>query len=169
MIVAGNWADEAGIKYWKVDYVSRGGDLEFIKLATKIAKEEAPKLWVEHYSGGGPLNDMECPWNCKFISSGEFKKWCEGGKLKFALDQSGFAQILRSYDVTAYLSVPTTLDRVAQILYECSGKNQITGILNCEKEATTKSELFAGNELLLQRFREICLYQLYNAKEIHHL
>jgi len=128
------WANEAGIEYWKMDYGSRFGDLEFRKLVTKIAKEEAPKLWVEHCIGGGPLNDVECPWDCEATGSGEFIRWCNGGKLKFAVDQLEFAQVLRTYDVTAYLSVPTTLDRVAQILNSCAGKNQISGILNCEDE-----------------------------------
>lgn len=128
------WANEAGIEYWKVDYGVRGGSLEFRKMVTDIAREKAPKLWVEHCVGGGPLNDIECPWDCKATSSGEFSKWCKGQKLKKARDLLEFTQVLRTYDVTAYLSVPTTLDRVAQILNGCAGKDQITGIINSEDE-----------------------------------
>jgi len=128
------WAHDAGIEYWKVDYGSRGSDIEFRKLVTRIAKEEAPGLWVEQCRGGGPLNDFDCPWDCKSSSSGEFAKWCNGEKLNSSINLLGFSQILRTYDVTPYLSIPTTLDRVGQILNGCAGKDQITGILNCEDE-----------------------------------
>jgi hypothetical protein len=128
------WANQAGIEYWKVDYGARGGSIEYRQLVSKIAAEEAPNLWVEHCTGGGPLNDFDCPWDCPSHSTGEFAKWCNGLKLQTGVQLLEFSQILRTYDVTAFLSIPTTIDRVAQILNGCAGHPHIKGILNCEDE-----------------------------------
>jgi len=129
------WARYAGIEYWKVDYGARGGKPEYRKMLTRIAAEEAPGLIVEHGRGSGPLNDEECPWDTKdYTRTGGYRNWGNGEVLKQAVTLAGFSQILRTYDVTAYFSVPTTLDRVAQILAEFSGRSDVACIINCEDE-----------------------------------
>ena len=129
------WTRQAGIEYWKVDYGARGGNPQFRKMLTKIAAEEAPGLIVEHARGSGPLNDEECPWDTKVYNrKGSYRSWGNGEVLKQAVTIAEFSDILRTYDVTAYFSVPTTLDRVAQILAEFSEKPGYSCILNCEDE-----------------------------------
>ena len=129
------WTREAGIEYWKVDYGARGGNPNFRKMLTKIAAEEAPGLIVEHGRGSGPLNDEECPWDTKnYTRTGGYRNWDNGNVLKQAATLAEFSQILRTYDVTAYFSVTTTLDRVAQILAEFSGNSALSCIINCEDE-----------------------------------
>ena len=129
------WCHNAGIEYWKVDYGFRGGDLKFRQLLTQIAREEAPNLWVEHARGGGPLNDEECPWDTpNFYRRGSFRTWDDGRVLQRAVELVSFSQVFRTYDVSAHLSIPTTLDRVAQILAEFSGNPTAEGLLNCEDE-----------------------------------
>jgi hypothetical protein len=113
------WTRQAGVEYWKVDYGARGGKSEFRKMLTQIAAEEAPGLIVEHGRGSGPLNDEECPWDTpNYNRKGSYRTWGDGEVLEQAVTLARFSRILRTYDVTAYLSVPTTLDRVAQILAE---------------------------------------------------
>ncbi|MHC4158529.1 MAG: hypothetical protein ACYSSO_05555 [Planctomycetota bacterium] len=129
------WTRYAGIEYWKVDYGARGGKPEFRKMLTRIAAEEAPGLIVEHGRGSGPLNDEECPWDTEnYHRTGGYRNWDNGGVLKQAATLAEFNRILRTYDVTAYFSIPTTLDRVAQILAEFSGRSDINCIINCEDE-----------------------------------
>src|SRR4030042_765598 len=38
----------AGIKYWKIDYGSRGGDLKYREMITRKVEEYAPGRYVEH-------------------------------------------------------------------------------------------------------------------------
>jgi hypothetical protein len=129
------WTRDAGIEYWKIDYGARGGQPEFRKMLTQIAAEVAPGLLVEHGRGSGPLNDEECPWDLKeYNRIGSYRTWGNGQALKEAVTIAKFTDILRTYDVTAYLTVPTTLDRVAQILAEFSGKSDVTCVINCEDE-----------------------------------
>ncbi len=133
--IRAQWTRHGGIEYWKVDYGARGGKPEFRKMLTDIAAEEAPGLIVEHARGSGPVNDEECPWDTKvFNRKGSYRTWGNGEVLKQAVTVAEFSDILRTYDVTAYFSIPTTLDRVAQILAEFSEKPGYSCILNCEDE-----------------------------------
>lgn len=129
------WSKAAGIEYWKVDYGARGGDIDFRKMLTRLAHEEASGLWVEHGRGSGPFNDDECPWDDPNPGkTGKYKNWEQGNALRHAYNLLQFSDVLRTYDVSAQLSVPTTLDRVAQILGSFSESPQGKGIINCEDE-----------------------------------
>lgn len=129
------WSKNAGIFYWKVDYGSRGGDINFRKMLTRLAHEEAPGLWVEHGRGSGPFNDDECPWDTpKVGKTGSYKYWEDGKALATAHNLLEFSDVLRTYDVSAQLSIPTTIDRVAQILNSFNSMPAGKGIINCEDE-----------------------------------
>lgn len=129
------WSKKAGIHYWKVDYGSRGGDINFRQMLTRLAHEEAPGLWVEHGRGGGPFNDDECPWDSPNVGkTGSYKYWDSGKALATAHNLLEFSDVLRTYDVSAQLSIPTTIDRVAQILNSFSSRPTGKGIINCEDE-----------------------------------
>ncbi len=124
----------AGVRYWKIDYGFRGGDLDFREMITRKAEEFYPGLYVEHGRGGGPLNDEECPWDTKnYHKIGSYRTWDDGKILQAAVDISKITHVFRTYDITQQLSVPTTLDRVAQILSELSGSGEGV-IINCEDE-----------------------------------
>ncbi|CAN5572676.1 hypothetical protein BH10BAC3_BH10BAC3_16920 [soil metagenome] len=129
------WCKVAGIDYWKVDYGSRGGSNEFRQMLTRVAAEEAPELLVENGRGSGPLNDEECPWDTKnFHGQGRYLSWDDGAILKKAVSLLQFSDVLRTYDVTAQLSIATTIDRVAQILAQIKTPVPSKGIINCEDE-----------------------------------
>jgi len=125
---------EAGIVYWKIDYGSRGGDVRFRSMITETAEEYAPGLLVEHGRGSGPLNDEECPWDTdNFHSTGLYSNWDDGKVLETAADIAKASHVLRTYDITQQLSIPTTMDRVTQILRDLSGSGEKV-IINCEDE-----------------------------------
>ena len=124
----------AGIKYWKIDYGFRAGDLQFREMITKMAEEYVPGMFVEHARGGGPLNDEECPWDTEnFHRIGSYRTWDDGRVLQKAVDIAKISHVFRTYDITQQLSIPTTLDRVAQILHELS-RSGCQVIINCEDE-----------------------------------
>lgn len=124
----------AGITYWKIDYGSRGGDVAFRSMITTMAEEYAPGLLVEHGRGSGPLNDEECPWETKnFHGTGCYRNWDDGKVLQAAVEIAKVSHVLRTYDITQQLSIPTTLDRVTQVLHDLSGSDADV-IINCEDE-----------------------------------
>ncbi len=42
------WSQEAGVKYWKVDWGKHGFNREYIEVMTDCVKEFAPDLYIEH-------------------------------------------------------------------------------------------------------------------------
>ena len=129
------WSREAGIEYWKIDYGARDGDADFRKMITTVAQEGSPGLRVEHARCCGPVSDEEVPWeNLVASKKGSYRTWDNGKILQQALKLLEFSDVLRTYDVTAYFSVPTTLDRVAQILAGVSKSTRKSALLNCEDE-----------------------------------
>jgi hypothetical protein len=110
---------EAGIHYWKVDI----GDPTFHLIETRNADHLA--LQFEHVHGESPLNG----------------DWHRGGRFRAQPWGSQRQQILahtdvyRTYDVTSILSLPTTLDRVAEMLHGAQGRPQLRALLNVEDEA----------------------------------
>jgi hypothetical protein len=111
---------EAGVLYWKVDWGRLAHCEAFRKMLTDMGKELYPELIIEHAFCGGPLNgDIPCG-KLRFADD----RKCADGALRFA----AFSEVLRSYDVTPALSVPTTLDRLCHLLTAESG------LINCEDE-----------------------------------
>jgi len=49
--------------------------------------------------------------------------------------------VFRTYDVSTFLSVPTTLDRVAQLLSGAQGRPEAAGLLDCEDEVSMAATL----------------------------
>lgn len=124
----------AGVKYWKIDYGFRGGDIGYREVITRKAEELYPGLYVEQGRGGGPLNDEECPWDTEnYHKIGSYRTWDDGTILQTAVNIAKISHVFRTYDITQHLSIPTTLDRVAQILLELSGSGEEV-IINCEDE-----------------------------------
>ena len=129
------WSHDAGIGFWKVDYGARN-NRGFREWLTRRAMQVAPGLQVEHSRGSCPLNDVYCPWEKGLACDdrGSFAAWGKGSVLKDSLAISSFADIFRTYDVTAQLSTATTLDRVVALLSRASSVSGTRGIVNCEDE-----------------------------------
>ena len=102
-----------------VDYGARGNDPDFRRLVTEICRKEAPGLVVEHARTSGPVNDEPCPWDIVprvVHHSGRFATWDDGRVLAEALELLAFSSVLRTYDTLYQLCIPSTLDRVAQLV-----------------------------------------------------
>jgi hypothetical protein len=108
----------AGIPYWKVDIGDPSFNLIRLRDQTRIP------LTFEHVHGEVPLNG-DGRRDGRFGS----QPW---GSRRLAILQN--TDIYRTYDVTSILSLPTTLDRVAEMLKGAEGHPEIHGLLNVEDE-----------------------------------
>jgi hypothetical protein len=111
-------SQSAGIGYWKID----GGDPQFDLM--QLRDQARAPLTLEHVHGEIPLNG----------------DWRAAGRFDPQQWDSRRVQILRhtdvyrTYDVTSILSLPTTLDRVAQLLSVAQNRAEVRGLLNVEDE-----------------------------------
>lgn len=112
------WSKDAGVKYWKID----GGDND---LSVQHLKQTVyPALILEHVNGEGPFNG-------DWTKDGRFGTQDWNSHRLYVLRNTA---VYRTYDVSSLLSVPTTLDRVAQMLNGAQRHPEVTGLLNCEDE-----------------------------------
>lgn len=130
------WSAEAGIRYWKVDVGRHAADVTYRRMMTESCREVYPELRLEHAVNLGPLNDEPTPWSEMAASgSGRYGQWDGGGVRARALELLSFADVLRTYDVTAHLSAATTIDRVAELLAGARQEAAGEALLNVEDEA----------------------------------
>jgi len=108
----------AGIPYWKIDI----GDPAFHLI--QLRNEARIPLTLEHVHGESPVNGN---WR----KDGRFGTQPWGSRRQAILKNT---DIYRTYDVTSILSLPTTLDRVAEMLRGADGHPEIHGLLNVEDE-----------------------------------
>ncbi len=116
------WSAQAGIEYWKVDWGARDHNTAFRRMLTKVAREEAPKLVVEHAFCMAPVNNAK--------GNGRFRDWA--GVAKPSLENLAFSDAFRSYDVMDGLGSASTLDRIATWLEQTHMEPPARGIINCE-------------------------------------
>lgn len=110
--------NEAGIHYWKIDI----GDPKFHLMGTR--DQEGIALTLEHVHGEGPLN-------------GDWKKDGRFGPQPWnsrRMEILRNTDVYRSYDVTSILSLPTTLDRISELLGSASNHPEVHSLLNVEDE-----------------------------------
>jgi hypothetical protein len=163
------WSHRAGIEYWKVDYGARSGDENFRKLLTRIAREEAPGLLLEHARNCGPLNDERVPWEkLKIQNKGSYRTWDKGRILDQALRLLSFSDVLRTYDVTGQFSISTTLDRVAQILDGGSKNSQAKGVINCEDEMMIGAVLGCAVGVMRHPLWQVSPNRPYDPNQLRH-
>ena len=125
------WSAEAGIGYWKVDWGVYDNDDSFRKQLTEWGREEAPGLIIEHAAIYMPLtgvekNDMSPEYSGRFMDAGTDSER--------AASVMKYSDIIRSYDVSWQLSVPTTLDRVQSMLRIAQMTDNDRCLINCEDE-----------------------------------
>ena len=117
------WSRDAGIAYWEVDWGRHCADLGFRRFLSLMAREIAPALVVEHIVGCGGLNDE--------AGAGRVSP----AHLHECMRYARFADVFRSYDVTRQLSLPTTLDRVSELLLHAfTPEEGARGLVCCEDE-----------------------------------
>jgi hypothetical protein len=130
------WSAEAGIRYWKVDVGRHAADVTYRRMMTESCREVFRELRLEHAANLGPLNDEPTPWSEMAASgSGRYGQWDGGGVRARALELLSFADVLRTYDVTAHLSAATTIDRAAELLGGAPQWAAGEALLNVEDEA----------------------------------
>ncbi len=124
------WSRYAGIAYWKVDWGCFGNDVAFRRQLSQWKNEEYPELVMEHADVSPPVSGIE-QWDQSPEQSGRFFDW--GDRPQTWGKIVAFADVFRTYDVSPFLSVPTTLDRVQSMLRlgECIGSKTV---LNAEDE-----------------------------------
>jgi len=117
-----DWSKHAGILYWKVDWGKKMSRIAFRRFLTNQAREMYPNLTIEHTAMDVPLNNYNSEGNITPISIRKRVKLLE------------FSDVLRLYDVTPPLSIPTTLDRLAHVLKEAKSSENAKHLINCEDE-----------------------------------
>jgi hypothetical protein len=112
------FSGDAGIRYWKVDI----GDPNFNLIRTRNSSRVP--LTLEHVHG-------ELPVNGNWRKDGRFGPQAWNSRRMEILKNT---DVYRTYDVTSILSLPTTLDRVAEMLRTAAGHSELHGLLNVEDE-----------------------------------
>ena len=120
-----DWSAKADIGYWKIDI----GDPSF--RLTALRDQTRLPLTLEHVYG-------ELPVNGDWRKAGRFGSQPWGSR---RLDILAHTDVYRTYDVTSILSLPTTLDRVAEMLRGAEGHPEISSLLNVEDEVYVSAVL----------------------------
>lgn len=120
-----NRSESAAIKYWKVDI----GDPSFNLV--RLRDETHIPLTLEHVHG-------ELPMNGDWKKNGRFGTQARNSK---RMDILRHTDVYRTYDVSSILSLPTTLDRVAEMLKGAEGDSEVHGLLNVEDEVYVAAAL----------------------------
>ena len=113
-----NESRKAGIRYWKIDIGDPAFHLVHIRNDARIP------LTLEHVHG-------ELPVNGDWKHDGRFGSQTWGSRRIEILRNT---DVYRTYDVTPLLSLPTTLDRVNELLRTAAGHREIRSLLNVEDE-----------------------------------
>ena len=125
---------QSGALYWKLAPNGRIG-IRAQRDLSELAPGEAPNLVVESSFHWGPLNDqVNTGQMLAMAGSGRFRTWGQGQMLETALEIAAFSRVFRTGEATLQLSIPTTLDRVAEILMRGGGDRGNDFLLNCEDE-----------------------------------
>lgn len=111
-------SQQAGIHYWKIDI----GDPAFHLIDVRKANHLSVRF--EHVHGEGPVNGN---WR----GEGRFGAQEWGSRRQQILAHT---DVYRTYDVTSILSLPTTLDRVVEMLKGAHGHPEVHALLNVEDE-----------------------------------
>jgi hypothetical protein len=128
------WSKDADVGYWKID----GGDGDFS--VARLKQTVYPSLTLEHVNGEGPFNG-------NIDQDGRFDDLNWDSHRIYLLRHT---DVYRTYDVSPLLSVPTTLDRVAELLNAAQDHREVSGLINCEDEAYIAATL--GCSMGIMRF-----------------
>ena len=113
-----NQCSQAGISYWKIDI----GDPAFNLI--RLRNDARFPLTLEHVHGEPAVN-------------GDWKHDGRFGQQPWKsrrIEILRHTDVYRTYDVTSILSLPTTLDRVSEMLRGAAGHAEMRSLLNVEDE-----------------------------------
>ena len=114
------WSKYAGVDYWKIDWGDYDISDKYKKALYALKEKIYPQLIFENAFVRAPMN-----------SGGRES----GMSLAAHRLRLSYSDVLRTYDVTFPLSVPTTLSRAAMLLkYPPKMQNGAAGIINSEDE-----------------------------------
>jgi hypothetical protein len=115
------WSKNAGIGYWKMDM---GGNDSIYEMMTRLGDENAPGIIIEYgvQAKDGPFNSY--PGNGLI----------EQEYIETAKKRIQYSEVLRLYDISPQLGIPTTLERMSKVLEAVKTKPGKTGYLNCDDE-----------------------------------
>ncbi len=114
------WSKYAGVDYWKIDWGDYDISDKYKKALYNLKEEVYPELIYENAFVRSPMNE---------------KKYESGMCLTAHRLRLSYSDVLRTYDVTFPLSIPTTLSRAAMLLkYPPEMQNNADGIINSEDE-----------------------------------
>jgi len=117
-----DWSKYAGISYWKVDWGKKAYRKNFRRFLTNLGKEFYPNLIIEHATLSLPFNSPQGNGRVDNTYINKCAKFLE------------FSSVLRLYDVSSQLSIPTMLDRVANVLKVAKPETPGLHLINCEDE-----------------------------------
>ncbi len=142
----------AGIEYCKIDQGDNKHHLE------RVRNDRKAKLLFEHVAIEGPVNG---DWE----HDGRFKLDKFYPTYPVTSDQPADtyprtailhgADVYRTYDVTSYLSLPTTLDRVGQVLFYAQGRTDTQAIINVEDEVYVAAALGCTMGIMRHPYAEV--------------
>jgi hypothetical protein len=120
------WSKFAGVPYLKIDTGDQSGSMALAR-----AKKDA-KIILEHiHHGDGCLNG-------EWKDNGRFGAQPWGSPRLQILSNT---DVYRTYDATAVLGVPTTLDRASELLKGAAGHAEVQSLLNVEDEVYMAASL----------------------------
>ncbi|MBQ2727101.1 MAG: hypothetical protein IJF78_15460 [Clostridia bacterium] len=110
---------EAGVRYWKVDWGMHDHEVDYRRMLTEVVREYAPDLAVEHTYVQQPLSDLIQREN----------------RVRESRELLAFSDFFRTYDIMWPFTDITTLSRIHELLsdplpFELGAK----GILSTEEQ-----------------------------------
>ena len=121
-----SWSKFAGVPYLKIDTGDRSGSM------ARAREMQNAKIILEHiHHGDGCLNGE---WKV----DGRFGPQPWGSPRIQILSNT---DVYRTYDATAVLGIPTTLDRASELLKGAAGHREVRGLLNVEDEVYIAASL----------------------------
>ncbi len=135
------WSKEAGILYWKIDWGHKERRIKFRKFLSELAHECYPELVLDHSVPTIPFNSHD--------GNGR----AESSFIKKCVKYLEFSDVLRIYDVSPQLSIPTTLDRLANIMKEANYDDSKMHLISCDDEVYIAAGLGCSMGIMRHPFR----------------
>lgn len=106
------WSADAGIEYWKVDFGYHNFSHRFRQMLTRLGKQYAPQLLIEHGRGCMPLNGTHI--NPDGTLTGSFRY--DGEVAQNAIELLTYSDVNRIYDLIVPMAIVSAIDRTAYML-----------------------------------------------------
>jgi hypothetical protein len=122
------WCKKAGIEYWKIDGVY--DDPVYIRMSGFVM-EKYPGLIIENQ-----VQPKDNPFN-----GWPGTERIEQNFIDTAAGRIQYGEVLRLYDISPQLGIPSTLERLSAVLQAVKTKPKTEGYLNCDDEVYVAAAL----------------------------